>query len=157
MIGNFSVELAEHFWRSFAETAKFNLAHRLFARAQHASHSRRNVQSISTCVATCGRTKQPHHRRAEHERVVVRVAIIDYGVGNLRSVEKAFAATGCEAMVTGDETELRKAERLVLPGVGAFAACMKALSERGFDRLVQERGEKRNACVGCLCRDAVVV
>ena len=69
----------------------------------------------------------------------MRVAIIDYGVGNLRSVEKAFAATGCEAMVTGDESELRKADRLVLPGVGAFGACVKALSERGFDRLVRER------------------
>lgn len=67
------------------------------------------------------------------------VAIIDYGVGNLRSVEKAFAATGCEAIISNDESVLREAERLVLPGVGAFAACMKALKERGFDRLVQER------------------
>lgn len=68
-----------------------------------------------------------------------KVAIIDYGVGNLRSVEKAFAATGCEAIVTSDESELHAAERLVLPGVGAFGACMKALTERGFDRLVRER------------------
>lgn len=67
------------------------------------------------------------------------VAIIDYGVGNLRSVEKAFAATGCEAVVSGDERVLRGAKRLVLPGVGAFAACMNALSERGFDQLVRER------------------
>lgn len=70
---------------------------------------------------------------------MVQVAIIDYGVGNLRSVEKAFAATGCEAVVSGDEKELRAAERLVLPGVGAFGACMKALSERGFDQLVRQR------------------
>ena len=67
------------------------------------------------------------------------VAIIDYGVGNLRSVEKAFAATGCEAIVSGDEKVLGAAARLVLPGVGAFGACMRALSERGFDRLVRER------------------
>jgi glutamine amidotransferase len=67
------------------------------------------------------------------------VAIIDYGVGNLRSVEKAFAAMGCEAIVSGDEQVLRRAEKLVLPGVGAFAACMSALSELGFDRLVRER------------------
>lgn len=67
------------------------------------------------------------------------VAIIDYGVGNLRSVEKAFAAMGCEAIVSSDERVLREAERLVLPGVGAFGACMKALKERGFDRLVKER------------------
>ena len=51
------------------------------------------------------------------------VAIIDYGVGNLRSVEKAFAATGCDAIVSGDEEILRAAQRLVLPGVGAFGAC----------------------------------
>jgi glutamine amidotransferase len=70
---------------------------------------------------------------------VAQVAIIDYGVGNLRSVEKAFAATGCAAVISSDENILRKAERLVLPGVGAFGACMKALSERGFDDLVRER------------------
>jgi imidazole glycerol-phosphate synthase subunit HisH len=70
---------------------------------------------------------------------MIQVGIIDYGVGNLRSVEKAFAATGCTAVVSSDEKVLRRAERLVLPGVGAFAACMKALTERGFDELVRER------------------
>jgi len=78
----------------------------------------------------------------------VRVAIIDYGVGNLRSVEKAFAATGCEAIVTGDERELRAAERLVLPGVGAFGACMKALKERGFDEFVRERASDGTPLLG---------
>jgi glutamine amidotransferase len=76
------------------------------------------------------------------------IAIIDYGVGNLRSVEKAFAATGCEAIVSGDENVLRAAERLVLPGVGAFAACAKALSERGFDRLVSERVREGTPLLG---------
>ncbi len=69
---------------------------------------------------------------------MTQVAIIDYGVGNLRSVEKAFAATGCTAVVSADENLLRKAGRLVLPGVGAFGACMKALTDRGFDELVRE-------------------
>ena len=77
-----------------------------------------------------------------------RVAIIDYGVGNLRSVEKAFAATGCEAVVSGDETVLRSAERLVLPGVGAFAACMNALHERGFASLVHERAAAGTPLLG---------
>jgi glutamine amidotransferase len=70
---------------------------------------------------------------------VSRVGIIDYGVGNLRSVEKAFAAAGCDAVVSADEDILHTVERLVLPGVGAFGACMKALTERGFDQLVCER------------------
>jgi glutamine amidotransferase len=77
-----------------------------------------------------------------------RVAIIDYGVGNLRSVEKAFAAKGCEASISSDEGFLRSAERLVLPGVGAFAACVKALRERGFDRLVRERAEAGTPLLG---------
>jgi len=76
------------------------------------------------------------------------VAIIDYGVGNLRSVEKAFVTSGCEAVVTADENELRSAERLVLPGVGAFAACMEALTERGFDRLVLERVREGTPLLG---------
>ena len=67
------------------------------------------------------------------------IAIIDYGVGNLRSLEKAFAATGTQAVVSHDAYVLSEAKALVLPGVGAFGACMKALSERGFDRLVVER------------------
>jgi len=76
------------------------------------------------------------------------VAIIDYGVGNLRSVEKAFAAMGCAAIVSSDESVLREAQRLVLPGVGAFAACMKALKERGFDQLVKERANAGTPVLG---------
>ena len=76
------------------------------------------------------------------------VGIIDYGVGNLRSVEKAFAATGCDAVVSSDEKILRQAERLVLPGVGAFGACMKALTERGFDELVREQVAKGTPLLG---------
>ena len=76
------------------------------------------------------------------------VVIIDYGVGNLRSVEKAFAATGCEALISSDEDTLRAAQRLVLPGVGAFGACMKALKERGFDRLVREKASEGTPLLG---------
>jgi imidazole glycerol-phosphate synthase subunit HisH len=78
----------------------------------------------------------------------VNVAIIDYGVGNLRSVEKAFVAAGCKAIISSDESVLRAAERLVLPGVGAFAACMKALKEHGFDRLVKERASAGTPLLG---------
>jgi len=80
--------------------------------------------------------------------VAPQVGIIDYGVGNLRSVEKAFAATGCAAVVSSDEKILRQAERLVLPGVGAFGACMQALTERGFDTLVGERVAKGTPILG---------
>jgi glutamine amidotransferase len=68
-----------------------------------------------------------------------KVAIIDYGVGNLRSVEKAFAANGHEAIITSDEKDLRNASKLVLPGVGAFAACMNAFREYELVDVVLER------------------
>src|SRR5882672_4776613 len=79
---------------------------------------------------------------------MIKVAIIDYGVGNLRSVEKAFAATGCDAVVTADVGQLRAADRLMLPGVGAFAACMQALGERGFDHHVLDRANQRTPLLG---------
>jgi glutamine amidotransferase len=79
---------------------------------------------------------------------VSQVAIIDYGVGNLRSVEKAFAATDCKAIVSSDENDLRAAERLVLPGVGAFGACMRALAARGLDELVRERVREGTPLLG---------
>lgn len=78
------------------------------------------------------------------------IAIIDYGMGNLRSVEKAFTHVGVQAFVSSDETLLWEADALVLPGVGAFAACMKALAARGFDKLVRERARLGTPMLG-LC------
>lgn len=60
------------------------------------------------------------------------IAIIDYGMGNLRSVQKAFEKVGFEAVVTGDPKVVREAEKVVLPGVGAFRDCMHNLEQGGF-------------------------
>jgi len=61
-----------------------------------------------------------------------RIVIIDYGMGNLRSVQKAFEQVGCQAVVTADPAAAGQAEKLVLPGVGAFRDCMRNLTEGGF-------------------------
>ena len=60
------------------------------------------------------------------------ITVIDYGMGNLRSVQKAFERVGFAAKVTDDPREVEKAQRLVLPGVGAFRDCMANLREGGF-------------------------
>lgn len=60
------------------------------------------------------------------------IAIIDYDMGNLRSVSKAFEKVGAAAIVTRDQKVLRDSSRLVLPGVGAFKDCMKNLEEYGL-------------------------
>jgi glutamine amidotransferase len=78
------------------------------------------------------------------------IAIINYGVGNLRSVEKAFEAVGKPAIVTGDAGAIREAERLVLPGVGAFGECARRLRESGVDELVLEAAEQNKPVLG-LC------
>jgi glutamine amidotransferase len=81
---------------------------------------------------------------------MTQIAIIDYGMGNLRSVEKALTHVGAQAIVSDDEKVLWEADALVLPGVGAFGACMKALTAHGFDRLVRERAERGTPLLG-LC------
>ncbi|MEY3284587.1 MAG: imidazole glycerol phosphate synthase subunit HisH [Acidobacteriota bacterium] len=78
------------------------------------------------------------------------IAIIDYGVGNLRSVEKAFTTQGIDAVVTDDPQILNRADKLVLPGVGAFAACMDGLRRHGFDQLVIEAAAAGTPILG-LC------
>ena len=58
------------------------------------------------------------------------IAIIDYGMGNLRSVQKGFARVGHEALVTDDPIQIREARKIVLPGVGAFGDAMEELRRR---------------------------
>jgi len=64
------------------------------------------------------------------------IAIIDYGMANLRSVEKALARVGGSPVITGDPDVVARAERVVLPGVGAFCACMNNLNARGLNEAV---------------------
>ncbi len=66
------------------------------------------------------------------------IAIIDYGVGNLFSLQSSFRAIGAEVTVTGDPKVIRRAERVVLPGVGAFRDASAKLSRDGLDVAVKE-------------------
>jgi len=68
-----------------------------------------------------------------------RVAVLDYGMGNLRSVEKALEHVGATAEVTSDHDRIRAADALVLPGVGAFPKAMERIRELRLDEVVAER------------------
>jgi imidazole glycerol-phosphate synthase subunit HisH len=80
------------------------------------------------------------------------IAIIDYGMGNLRSVQKGFERVGCEAVVTADPKVVLEADRIVLPGVGAFPDCMRNLEEGGFIepllRVIREGRPFLGICLG---------
>ena len=79
------------------------------------------------------------------------IAVVDYGVGNLRSVERALLHAGAEVAITSDGGELERAAGLVLPGVGAFGAARRRLAEGGLGRRVVELARAGKPLLGvCL-------
>ncbi len=79
------------------------------------------------------------------------IAIVDYGVGNLFSLHSSFAAIGADAVATDDPYLIRKADRLILPGVGAFGDAARKLRDSGLGKLVIEQAEKGKPVMGiCL-------
>ena len=71
----------------------------------------------------------------------VRIAILDYGMGNLRSVEKALEHVGVTAKISSDAEEVRAADGVILPGVGAFPRAMERIHDLRLDELIAERRE----------------
>ncbi len=67
-----------------------------------------------------------------------RIAVLDYGIGNLRSAEKAFIHIGADAFLTAEPELVAQADGVVLPGVGAFGRCREALHESGLDEVALE-------------------
>ncbi|HZT40542.1 MAG TPA: imidazole glycerol phosphate synthase subunit HisH [Chthonomonadaceae bacterium] len=79
------------------------------------------------------------------------IAIVDYGMGNLRSVEKALAYVGGDPVITSDPHRIVEAEKVVLPGVGAFGAAMENLQRSGLDAAVRQVVEAGRPFLGiCL-------
>jgi len=79
------------------------------------------------------------------------IAILDYDAGNLKSVEKAFAYIGQDAIVTRDYHEIIKADHVVLPGVGSFGNAMNHLKKYELDKVIYELVEKNVPFLGiCL-------
>jgi glutamine amidotransferase len=82
---------------------------------------------------------------------VTAVAVVDYGMGNRRSVEKALEHVGADVRVTGDHDAIRDADAVVVPGVGAFPEAMRRLSAAGLDRVIEERAGAGTPVLGiCL-------
>src|SRR5438128_5562140 len=79
------------------------------------------------------------------------MVIIDYGMGNLRSVQKAIEAVGHRAVITSDPDEVRRANKVILPGVGAFADAMAELRRTGLGEAFCEAVRDGKPCLGvCL-------
>ncbi len=144
--GGFEHELTEEFFRAVATAAKLTLhlqvqagtnahhqieaAFKAFARALRAAvaldPSETGVPSTKGTLTSMSGAGEP------------RIAVVDYGMGNRRSVEKALERVGARAFVSRDHAELRAADGLLLPGVGAFPAAMAVIRELGLDWLLRE-------------------
>ena len=79
-----------------------------------------------------------------------RIAIVDYGVGNLKSVSNALKFVGCDSVITDDVQELERADGIILPGVGAFPDAAEKLRASGLDREILIQGEKKPVMGICL-------
>lgn len=77
-------------------------------------------------------------------------AIVDYGVGNLKSITNAMGYLGLETRITGDAGELERADAVILPGVGAFPDAAERLRGPGLDRVLREQAEKKPVLGICL-------
>ena len=79
------------------------------------------------------------------------IAIVDYGVGNLFSLKSSFAAIGEQAVVTSDISEIKNADRIILPGVGAFGDAAEKLKKSGLDKVLKEEVSSGKPLMGiCL-------
>lgn len=79
------------------------------------------------------------------------IAIVDYGIGNLFSVVSSFKYIGVDARVTSDADEIRQADKIILPGVGAFGDAIKKLRETGLDKVIIEEAKNGKPIMGiCL-------
>ena len=76
------------------------------------------------------------------------IAVLDYGIGNLRSAQKALERAGANAVLTSDVAVIEKADGVVLPGVGNFGKCIEALRVTGIDRMALDAIESRRPFLG---------
>jgi glutamine amidotransferase len=89
--------------------------------------------------------------RSKHKGGIGMIAIIDYGMGNLHSVSKALERLGYDYVITDDPDKIKKADGVILPGVGAFGDAMKQLRQTSLDLVIQEIAEQGRPLLGiCL-------
>ena len=131
----FNPEMAEHFWQSFATSAGITL--HVTKKAGRNTHHvvEATFKGVARCLRDAVRIEgagcRPPRGRCRGDTVVTLVAVLDYGIGNLRSAQKALQRVGADARLTADHGLIADAAGVVLPGVGAFGRCMESLHETG--------------------------
>lgn len=79
---------------------------------------------------------------------MTRVAVLNYGVGNLKSMMNALTTLDCEAILSNDSAKIMAAEKIIIPGVGAFAYCMKKLRDAGLETTIKRAADAGKSVLG---------
>ena len=156
-IDGFDTGLLEDFVRAFAQAASLTIHVRLRSGRSPHHICEAQFKAMATALGdACGLGRAL--RRAVDEGnplghvMTHTIAVADYGSGNLHSVSRALARVGGRALVTRDAEEIAAADALVIPGVGHFGACMRAICHHGLDRAIRDfRSSGRplfGVCVG---------
>ena len=141
LIGTYDTTLTRHFFESRGSTAR-DLPAPGGDRAQPAPHRGGAVQGGGPGAARGRGPRPPGARHPQHQGCAVtrpRVVVLDYGSGNIRSAQRALERAGADTEVTADWDTALAADGLVVPGVGAFAACMAGLREVRGDQIIDRR------------------
>ena len=86
---------------------------------------------------------------------MTKIALLDYGMGNLHSAGKALSTVGAEVSITNDAKIIRAADKIVFPGVGAIRDCMAQMREQGIDEVVQEAAFNKPVMAICVGMQAL--
>src|SRR5262249_53801242 len=123
-------------------------------RHQRPSRDRGHLQVLRAGAQSRGRARPDRTRCPEHKGnagMSARIGVVDYGMGNRRSVQKALEHIGATATITHDHEEIRAADALLVPGVGAFPKAMRTLHDLGLADLIRERAAQGTPILGiCL-------
>ena len=132
-VGGLQTELLEDFFGGFAQAAGANVHLRLlYGRSSHHQVEaifKAFAQSAAVC---CHARSAIEARAAQHERADMNIALVEYGAGNLPSVERALTRLGVESRRVSTPEALADCDALILPGVGHFGALMRSLGERSL-------------------------
>ena len=150
-VGDFDVECAKEFWLGFARSVPATIHFVQFAGENTHHILEACFKGAGHALGAAVKIDEAHKDEIpSNERTAGMIAIIDYGVGNLFSLKSSLKQLGLEAVVTADADTICKADRLILPGVGAFADAMAKLEATGLVPVMKEEAERKPLLGICL-------
>ena len=160
MIGTYDTTLTRHFFESLGATAAMCIHVNVLTGRNPHHIVEAQFKAFARALRAAASPDPRRRRYPEHERRAVSnraSVVLDYGSGNLRSASRALQRVGADIEVTADADAALAADGLVVPGVGAFAACMAGLREVRGEEIIAQAAGRRTAGARHLRRHADLV